>query len=98
MGNGGSRSRGDSRPDMVSGRAWLNYRKYQRQTFSHRSFSLPGLSAGNALISVLQVLTWRWDEIKCVLNDDCDYPQAYKDGETPEEIWEGEMNAIYDSQ
>ncbi len=48
--------------------------------------------------TVFQVLAWKWDEIECVLNDDCEYPQAYKDGETPEDIWQGEIDAIYDSQ
>ena len=37
-------------------------------------------------------------EINCVLVDDCDYPQAFKDGETPEEVWQGEIDAIGDSQ
>jgi hypothetical protein len=38
------------------------------------------------------------EEIICVLNDDCDYPQAYQDGELPEEVWQGEIDAIRDSQ
>jgi hypothetical protein len=37
-------------------------------------------------------------EISCVLYDDCDYPLAYKNGETPEEVWQGEIDAIGDSQ
>jgi hypothetical protein len=48
--------------------------------------------------TVFQVLAWKFDEIKCVLNDDCNYLQSFKDGETPEEIWQGEIDAIYDSQ
>jgi len=48
--------------------------------------------------TVFQVLAWKWDEITCVLNDDCDYPQSYGDGESPENIWQGEMDAIYASQ
>lgn len=48
--------------------------------------------------TVFQVLAWKWDEIKCVLNDDCNYPQSFKDGGTPEYIWQGEIDAIYDSQ
>ncbi len=38
------------------------------------------------------------EEIKCVLSDDCDYPKAFLDGETPEDIWQGEIDAIGDSQ
>jgi hypothetical protein len=41
---------------------------------------------------------WKLDEINCVLNDDCDYPQLFKDGETPEDVWQGEIDAIGDSQ
>ncbi len=41
---------------------------------------------------------YKIDEIKCVLSDDCDYPQLYKDGETPEDVWQGEIDAIADSQ
>jgi hypothetical protein len=38
------------------------------------------------------------EEIKCVLSDDCDYPKLFADGETPEDIWEGELDAMRDSQ
>jgi hypothetical protein len=41
---------------------------------------------------------WKLAEINCVLEDDCDYPQSFKDGDTPEEIWQGELDAIADSQ
>jgi hypothetical protein len=41
---------------------------------------------------------YKLDEINCVLNDDCDYPQAFKDNETPEEVWQGEIDAIFASQ
>lgn len=41
---------------------------------------------------------YKIDEIRCVLNDDCDYPKFYKEGETPEDIWQGEIDAIFDSQ
>lgn len=42
--------------------------------------------------------TFLRDEISCVLNDDCDYPKLFKDGETPEDVWQGEIDAIGDSQ
>jgi len=38
------------------------------------------------------------DEIRCVINDDCDYPQLYKDCEEPCDVWQGEIDAIRDSQ
>jgi hypothetical protein len=38
------------------------------------------------------------EEIKCVLSDDCDYPKLFIDGETPEDIWQAEIQAIGDSQ
>ena len=41
---------------------------------------------------------WKLAEISCVLSDDCDYPKSYKDGDTPKEVWEDEIGAIYDSQ
>ncbi len=41
---------------------------------------------------------WKLSEISCVLNDDCDYPQGFKEGDTPEDIWQGEMDSIRDSQ
>lgn len=43
-------------------------------------------------------LAYRIDEIACVLNDDCEYLESFKQGITPEEIWEGEIDAIADSQ
>ena len=43
-------------------------------------------------------LRYKIDEINCVLNNDCEYPQSYKDGETPEYVWQGEIDAIADSQ
>ena len=41
---------------------------------------------------------WKLDEINCVLVDDCNYEQLYKDGETPVDVWQGEIDAIADSQ
>ncbi len=41
---------------------------------------------------------YKIDEIGCVLNDDCEYPESYKQGETPEYVWQGEIDAIADSQ
>jgi len=38
------------------------------------------------------------EEIKCVLSDDCDYPDSFHQGETPEDIWRGEIDAMKDSQ
>jgi len=43
-------------------------------------------------------IRYKINEIKCVLNDDCDYPKSYKEGETPEGIWQGEIDAIAESQ
>ena len=42
--------------------------------------------------------TLKISEINCVLSDDCDYPEAYKSGETPDEVWQGELDAMADSQ
>jgi hypothetical protein len=41
---------------------------------------------------------YKINEIKCVLSDDCEYPVAYFSDETPEEVWQGEIDAIGDSQ
>jgi hypothetical protein len=41
---------------------------------------------------------WKLDEIKCVLSDDCEYPQRFNIGDTPEEVWQDEIDAIADSQ
>ena len=38
------------------------------------------------------------EEIKCVLRDDGGYPENYKDGDSPDEAWLGEIQAIEDSQ
>ena len=35
------------------------------------------------------------NEINCVINGDVDI--SYLDGDTPEEAWEGEVQAMYDS-
>ncbi len=43
-------------------------------------------------------IRYKIDEINCVLVDDCDYPKLFKDGETPEDVWQGEIDAIGDSQ
>ena len=43
-------------------------------------------------------MRYKLDEINCVLNDDCDYPKSYADGETPEYVWQGEIDAIAASQ
>jgi hypothetical protein len=37
-------------------------------------------------------------EVQCVLNDDCDYPSLYKDGDTPEDVWQNEIEALADTQ
>ena len=37
-------------------------------------------------------------EITCVLSDDCDYPQRFKDGDTPANVWQDEIGSIADSQ
>lgn len=39
----------------------------------------------------------RLEEIKCVLRDDGHYPGAYVDGDSPEEAWASEVEAIKDS-
>jgi hypothetical protein len=48
--------------------------------------------------TLTQKLAWKFDEIEFVLNDDCDYPQDYKNGETPSDVWQGEIDAIADCQ
>jgi len=48
--------------------------------------------------TMIKAQLYKIDEIRCVLNDDCDYPTVYKNGETPEEVWQGEIDAIRDSQ
>jgi hypothetical protein len=47
---------------------------------------------------IIDTVTFLRDEINCVLNDDCDYPKLFKDGESPEDVWQGEIDAIADSQ
>jgi hypothetical protein len=39
----------------------------------------------------------RLEEIKCLLRDDGHYPDAYLEGDTPEEAWEDEVGSINDS-
>jgi hypothetical protein len=37
-------------------------------------------------------------EISCVIQDDCEYPESYKNGETPEDVWQDELDAMNDSR
>lgn len=39
----------------------------------------------------------RIEEIKCALKDDGGYPESFKDGDSPEDAWDGEIEAIKDS-
>ena len=41
---------------------------------------------------------WKLDVINNVLAIDGDYTKDFKEGATPEDVWEGEIDAIGDSQ
>ena len=75
-----------------------NLKRGKKMTYEEWKLKLIELIVNETRIkgTVRQVLTWKWDEINCVLQDD--YKQGFEDGATPEDIWEGEMDAIYDSQ
>ncbi len=47
------------------------------------------IANSSVVSSVLKI-----EEIKCVLRDDGGYPESFKDGDTPSEAWDGELEAI----